>query len=344
MEAEISSSPLSCGYIPNDNTTKYMVVGILHTCSATLSFFSCFLVIALILLLKKYRFFVQRLILYLSITALLYSLAAALAKTDYRSPDDFPHGFCTAMGFITQYTQWSLLLSITIITLDILIRVCLNRSTHGLELIYILVIMFLPALFNWLPFLYNMYGPSGAWCWIKTHTLDNQTCSFDDKGVIFQFALWYAPLFLILLAILVSYAVIMFVLRSYKRKMNIYNNDEVQMLRTMRREVFILMWYPIIYMVINLVPLANRIIDAAVNRTVYELWVMHAIISPLQGGFIAIVYAFDPETRRKLTFIGIRNALCQCLRRDRGNVREYSAEIVNRSDGSESPLLKKSFD
>jgi hypothetical protein len=144
-----------------------------------------------------------------------------------------------------------------------------------------------------------------------------------------------------LLLILIAYAIIMIVLRQYKRRMNIYNFDEIQLLKRMRREVFILMWYPVIYMIINLFPLANRIIDATLNEPIYVLWLLHAIISPLQGGFIVIVYALDPETRRKLTFQGISGAVCQCFHRNEGNIKEYSAAIMHdtENDHSNSPLL-----
>lgn len=336
------TDPSYCGYIGAANETQYLVLGILHTVSASISFFSSLLVIILIILFKKYTFFVQRLILYLSIVVLLYSLSAALARTGYKDYNDFPPCFCEIIAFCAQYTQWSLLLSILVITLDILLRVTLNRPTNRLELFYVSFIALFPATINWVPFLYGLYGPAGSWCWIRYETLNaSNECVKDHTGIILQFALWYGPLFVVLVLILLSYLIILCLLRRYKSRLSTYNYHDMELLRRMRKEVFILMWYPLVFMIINLFPLSNRIIHSFVKHRVYALWVLHALISPLQGGFIAIVYALDPETRRKLTLSGIKGAIlqhCPCLS-SRGKVQEYKAEIV-REKGDTSPLLK----
>lgn len=338
-----------CGHANFSNTAEDMALAILHTCSAGISFICSVMVVFLIILFKKYSFFVQRLILYLSFSVLLYSAASALAVTNYEGEDVFPKHFCEAIGFVAQYTQWTLLLSVAVITLDILLRVLLNRATNGLEPFYLVFIYLFPATFNWVPFLQRLYGQAGSWCWIKTKTIDDMgNCTRNHLGVIYQFSLWYGPLFLVLVMICISYVIILTALKRYKQRMNIYNHDEMELLKKMRREVFILMWYPIIFMVINLFPLANRLIHACLkeeDNQIYALWVLHAIISPLQGAFVVIVYAFDPETRQKLTLVDIRGALsqhCSCLFNRRGIVKEYEAEILKTESGPEAkrPLLK----
>ena len=336
-----------CGYANFTPVSEDMILAILHTSSAGISFISSVLVILLIILFKKYSFFVQRLILYLSFSVLLYSTASALAVTNYTGEDVFPKHFCEAIGFMTQYTQWTLLLSVAVITIDILLRVLLNRATNALEIFYLVFIYAFPATFNWAPFLQGLYGPAGSWCWIKSYVEDKGDCVKSHTGLIYQFSLWYGPLFVVLVLISVSYIIILSALKRYKQRMNIYNHDEMELLKKMKREVFILMWYPIIFALINLIPLVNRIIHACLEHEerIYVLWVLHAFVSPLQGAFVVIVYALDPETRRKLTVVGIRGALsqhCSCFTNQRGVVREYSAEVLKSEGGPEArrPLLK----
>ena len=342
---EVFNGSMSCGH---HSGTSYMIVGILHCCSAAISFISCLLVIGLIILFKKYRFSEQRLILYLSVTALVYSLAAALTKTDFTTISSLTEDYCKWIGFISQYTQWSLLLAVAIITFDIMLRVISERSTQPLEISYIVIITLFPATFNWVPFLWDLYGPSGTWCWIKTNTLNNSNeCVKNEKGIILQFSLWYGPLFLVLVAILVTYIFIIPILRCQRQKMNTYDLEEIRTLNKMRQEVLVLLWYPIIYMIINLFPLVNRIVYAATDKPIFVLWILHAIISPLQGGFIAIVYALDPETRKKLNWWGICGAcydLCPCL--DKHTVQEYGAIVSNerKSEKINEPLLARSND
>ena len=346
QESSFNSS-LNCGHHSGYN---YKIVGILHCCSAAVSFISCLLVIGLIILFKKYRFYEQRLILYLSVTALVYSLAAALTKTDFVTINSLTEDYCKWIGFISQYTQWSLLLAVAIITFDIMLRVISERSTQPLEIAYIVMITLFPATLNWVPFLWDLYGPSGTWCWIKTNTLnDSNECVKNEKGIILQFSLWYGPLFLVLVAILVTYIFIIGLLRRQRRRMNIYNPEEIGTVLRMRREVFVLLWYPIIYMLINLFPLSNRIVCAIKDDPILALWILHAIISPLQGGFIAIVYALDPETRKKLNWWSFRGACYNfwpCLDDQQHTIKEYGAFVCKeatvrgRTESVTEPLLQ----
>ena len=339
---------MNCGH---QSGHTYKIVGILHCCSAGVSFISCLFVIGLIILFKKYRFFEQRLILYLSVTALVYSLAAALTKTDFITINSLTEDYCKWIGFISQYTQWSLLLAVAIITFDIMLRVISKTSTQPLETAYVVIVTFFPATLNWVPFLWDLYGPSGTWCWIKTDTLnDSNECVKNKKGIILQFSLWYGPLFLVLVAILITYVFIIALLRRQRRRMNIYNPEEMMTQQRMRREVFVLLWYPIIYMIINLFPLSNRTVSAVRGEPLLPLWILHAIISPLQGGFIAIVYGLDKQTLKKLNWWGFRGACYDfwpCLDDQQHAIKEYGAFICKeatvrgRTESVREPLLSQ---
>ena len=66
----------------------------------------------------------------------------------------------------------------------------------------------------------------------------------------------------------------------------------------------------------------NRIHDAFVSEPSLALWVLHALFSPLRGGFIALAYALDGQTVRRMLKSSM---ICTLFRRGgaRRNVREY---------------------
>ena len=319
-----------------------MVVGILHSCSAAISFVASITVIAIIILFKKLKFFSQRLIFYLSLAVALYSMATASVKTDYIIINHRTDEYCKWIAFASQYTQWSLLLAVCVITVDILFRILRTdypnlRNTYT-EYFYIILIFVVPGFFNWIPFYWDLYGISGDWCWIKDREASGGKCNkLNHMAVAFQYGLWYGPLFALCCIILIIYMAMIYLLRRQRRNLSIYNPEQIQTLRNMRNEIYSIFWYPIVFMLINIFPLTNRVISS-VTGPVFVLWVLHALISPLQGGFMALVYTLDPETRRILTLPNIRAAIlsfCNCA--SEHQVVEYHA-VVGKERGERTRL------
>lgn len=142
---------------------------------------------------KRYRFFVHRLALYLTSAAIFYSIATALQSV----PGDLfgiqNHHLCIAVGFLSQYGSWVLLLYIYwVISQLLLLSVC-HVSTKKAEPFIVLLPVLLPIPISCIPFIHNLYGSAGAWCWIVTATAD---CEKVYAGQIEQFVLWYGPMFL----------------------------------------------------------------------------------------------------------------------------------------------------
>ena len=340
-----STDLINCGDQSLDNQHTIKIIGIVHCFFATVSFVVCLLVIGLLSLFKKYRFFQQRLILYLSVTALGYSLTAALASlTNFTKAKE---DYCKWIGFISQYTQWSLLLAVAIITFDIMLSVIIKCLTHRLEIIYILFIVVFPATFNWIPLLsiYNLYGDSGVWCWIKMNTMnDTGDCVSNETGFIFQFSLWYTPLFIIMSLISLAYISIIVILRKRRRRLNRNNIEEIETIHRQVNQGLVFVAYTIIFMTVNLIPLAHRVIEY-VHKPIMFLWYVDAVITPLLGGFTAVVFALDPKTRKKLNWRNIRGAIHNLRSNQIWN--EYSASFHEGSfrestpDHTNDPLLSE---
>ena len=280
-------------------TTEYAIVAGVSAASASVSFIACLGVITLIILFKKYLFFTQRLILYLTIAALLNSVSYMLHRVDYTHENEATRGFCVFIGFFGQNTSWAELIAICCITINIFLNVVLHKNTEKAEKLYIFMIFVFPFLFNWIPFIELAYGKAGAWCWIRSKSEDGN-CTTFKFGVYLRFVLWYVPLYVVLVILIALYIVSIFKAGrerwQYEGK---YDPEARQLHKQQQKEVTSVIWYPLIYLLINIIPLINRIHDVASNDSSLVLWYMHGIIIPLLGGFIALAFTLDPETLRR---------------------------------------------
>ena len=321
--------------------TEYLIVASLHTASASVSFFATLFVILLIFLFKKYRVFVQRLILYLSVAAMLISLTDALSKVDYVVKNQITETYCVAIGFLSQYSQWTVLLAVCVLTLHIILKLRLNfmgryETKRLLELLYVSVVFLIPLVPSGIPFIYEAYGSAGEWCWIKNTQGMSYNCTAWKTGIILQFALWWAPLFLIVLGLVIVYIGFIIQLQCEKRQYRGQFDPDDQVIRkNIRKEIRSIFWFPIIFIIFNIFPLVNRIQNAISQTPILELWILHAVVSPLQGGFIALAYSLDPETRKRLNRADIAASLRNLLKQDQGRVKEYSALVT--TEGIASP-------
>ena len=325
------------------DSPDYMIVAIISSSSACFSAICSTTLIGLIFLLKKYSFFIQRLVLYLSLAALVNSLSIVLRlyRIGYRRRSEFLDKLCIAAAFIDQTSQWSLFLAFAAVTFTLLMAVVFHKSTVRLERLYIVTIVGLPLTFNWLPFLHGTYGRAGAWCWIRNLNYDDN-CSEHRFGTILQFAIWYIPAYVLIGILLITYlAIIAFVVRQKCSRSN-RDNEETKKLH---EEVWPLLFHPIGLFILNIFPLTNRIYGTLISEDnpIYGLWILHAIFSPLQGGYIALVYILDRATLRQLTC----NKFRTLFKNSSDVVRDYPAISGGPSDsvnGSPKPAKKQNLD
>ena len=283
--------------------SDYVIVAVISASSALLSALCCTAVIGLIFLLKKHSFFIQRLVLYLSLAALVNSLSIVLRL--YRLGDEQQseiEGLCIAAAFIDQTSMWSLFMAFMAITFTLLMAIVFHKSTVRLEWFYIVLIVLFPLSFNWIPFIDNTYGRAGAWCWIRNQNYE-ENCTVHKFGEILQLALWYIPVYVLLAVLLIAYLVIVFSVVRQKFSQSKKDNVETKKLH---KEVWPLLFQPIGLFILNIFPLTNRIYGTISDDPIYTLWILHAVFSPLQGGLIALIYIMDRATLRRLTYSNFR--------------------------------------
>ena len=313
------------------DSPDYMIVAIISSSSACFSALCSTALIGLILLLKKHSFFIQRLVLYLSLAALLNSLSivARLYRIGYERQSEFLNKLCIAAAFIDQTSLWSLFLAFAAVTFTLLMAVVFHKSTVRLEGLYLTLIVGLPLTFNWLPFLQSTYGRAGAWCWIRNLNYDDN-CSEHKFGTILQFAIWYIPAYILIGVLLVTYIAI--IISAMRQKCSQSNKDNAET-KKLHEEVWPLLFHPIGLFILNIFPLTNRIYGTLISDDpIYALWILHAIFSPLQGGYIALVYILDRATLRQLTC----NKFRAFFKNSSDVVRDYPAVSGGPSDSVDS--------
>ena len=294
-----SGSNKSCS--PYDSP-KYANVAIVSVAVSLISLLACLAVIGIIIFFKKYHFFTQRLILYLSIAAMFNSVAITLRLHRINENTSQLHmALCVVSAALQQTTAWSQLLAVCCITLIVFIKVVLMRDPEKAELYYVFVIFIFPILINWIPFIQSSYGHAGAWCWIRN---EDEHCRFFKFGNYLRFILWYIPLYLLLLTLIVVYFIIIFKIRRLNHHWQYRRiHDTAQQQEMMVTEIRPLLWYPLFYILLSIPGLVNRIYETFSADLELTLWYFQALFGPLHGGFISLAYAMDSDT------------LCRCGQR-----------------------------
>lgn len=318
------------------NVYEAIIVNIRVTV-ACFSFLGSLFVILLIWLFKKYRFFTQRLILYLSIAALLSSTAYILGRVEYDPTSQTLRRFCKAQGYWLFYTDWMVLLSFTCITVDLFLNVFTQQRTERLHWVYLGVSFLLPIGIACIPFIRHSYGLAGVWCWIRSK---NDDCSEFAFGNMLQFAVWYIPVYVIIFVQFTMYIAVRYKIRTQVRRwQGTYDPRNERQKKLLKEEVRPLLWYPTIYFVTSIFPFVNRVEYTVTDHPLLSLYILHTISSPLPGALITLAYAMDRDTLRRLNWTDIKASLKY---RNTDVVTEYPVAESN-EDVETEPFISNTY-
>ena len=336
MEANNSTNISTCA--EKYDTTTYRALLYYRCVLAILSVIFILSMLTIIVLFKKYRFFTQRLILYLAISTLTYQMISVVDVSSVRAySDQTALNYCIFIGFITQVVIWWPVMATAVIVFDIFVRVVLKKSTERLEIPYVFSIFFLSLLLNWIPFVNSGFGPSQYFCWIKDEELEKDCEDDFIPGIILRAALFYIPCYIIV-AFMVIFLVItaVFLRRLRKAYSGKFDPQAVALKKKMEKEIRPILYYPIIFIVSIFVSFLLTIYNAVAvadgeNETGYVvIAVLLSTVFRLQGVFITIVFTLDPETRNKLSVMEVKAAMMEFFQKDKNE--EYPAKYNTRSD------------
>ena len=178
----------------------------------SLGILACLIVLALIILSKAYKRIVFRLVLYFIIADIFQAITHIIELTplEYVNGNvvvkEGAEGLCAFYGFLDQIALWMSNVAVIWIMLYLLWIANKLRKVHRdgnpyknkisikTELVGLFFLIVFPFTFNWIPFIWNMYGISGLWCWIKE---SRDYCHDYNFGLTLIFSMFYSPLIII---------------------------------------------------------------------------------------------------------------------------------------------------
>ena len=266
-----------------------------------LSLIMCLIAVSLVFCMRLYKNFTYRLAMYQILSSLCLSAAEALFLTLLNYNDDMYYA-CKTIAFLMEYFQWiKLLFTICLVFHLFCLAVCLTNFRR-LEIGYVLFSILFPILFSWIPFIHNNpFDVAPACCWIKDWKDDCAT-----EGIIEQFVLWYGPLFISLTLTVVAVFIILIVLA---RRAYAHNNPENEYLiekhecnqnKKAMKELLPLLAYPVIFYVLSLFPLIDRIYSAISCNANFGWALGHALCQASWGFFSSWALIIHILVMRKL--------------------------------------------
>ncbi|XP_052780601.1 cyclic AMP receptor 4-like [Mya arenaria] len=281
-----------CSLFPTDRV-KCRALLYVKTGTASLSILGSVLTLGLVVLFKKYNEHSQRMIIHLSLATLVFGVTYVIQGIPSEN-----NAICKVQASILQFSVWACLLWIMNIAFGIYFRVVYDINIQQYEKILTFLLWALPLITMALPFSENAYQPAGVWCWLR-----------NDNG--WRFGLWYC--WRILSIVLFGYTMIHTEITIRRRRRGTYSTS-ITSLTAMESEIKTLRIYPILYFIVNIFPIINRIQNAAVQvhdqrGYTFTLLLLQTLFDPLFGVTLSLAYVLDGTTRSRLNKAGITDAL-----------------------------------
>ena len=198
------------------------------------------------------------------------------------------HG-CIAISFFFLYFSWVKLMFTSWVVLHLLCFSVFYKNLQHLEKLFVAISIGFPLLFVWVPFISEAYGSAGAWCWIRNWRNDSSTDPYYP-GIAEQFILWYGPA--LFCSIVDSIAIVIITVRLVCCQPS---SEEAPLLSSGQRmkalkELLPLLVYPILFCILLIPPLVNRIIGAIPKSPacVVTSTLVSGIFVPLQPFFAGL--------------------------------------------------------
>ena len=302
------------------DSINYKILAGLRAAAGFISFLCCVVVILIIIIFKKYRFFAQRLILNVAVAAMIHSISYTTARVDYYTIRPIDDKYCYFGGLFNHYTAAVELISIWCLTINIFSVGMRGKNTIHFEPMYILVTYALPLLWFWVPIWKQAYGTSGGWCGIK---FVQANCQPFTIGAYIQFGIWYVPLYIssfIITALMLIVAIK--ILRSRHQWVGKYDPFSIAIKQALRNELRPLIWYPILYLLLNVFSFISQIYMAIFPTSSSPILpYLRVLTSPFRGAAIVVVFALDKDTRSRLNRAHCK-AACLNWRRQHTEIEE----------------------
>lgn len=258
------------------------------TIRGSIAFSSCLMCLIALILMAFFQLFyntrqsimyTQRLIVYLTLSALFHSVCLVFETISYKNKDSeyslLNNSCTTSTVFLIQYSSWVELLFTLVVTVHVVL-IAFDIHCKQSETIYILFPLIFPLMFSWTAFVHDIYGIYGAWCWIQK---DYLKCGNIPRGLIKQFIIWHGPQCVLLMSTFVIIVIFFGRLRRYVQQ---------SQCKTILQQTIPLVVFSITFQVFSWLGFVNNIYRAVAQKEQKQLWYFHAIVSPAWDLFVGI--------------------------------------------------------
>ena len=149
------------------------------------------------------------------------------------------------------------------ITFHLFCFAVLLKNIKKLEPLYVILSILFPIAISSVPLITESFGPTGEWCWIRKTKCGKR----DVAGVVEQIALWYGPMFILL--VLQCIAMVTMMVTVYNRAHR--KSDENVFGREQHKKVFgqllPLVAYPVLFCILVTPPLIARVYGFCIINT-----------------------------------------------------------------------------
>ncbi len=306
MDGFANNNSFCFNFTSEDLTATRGIAVTLHI----LAILACSLAIFFIFFTKQHLQFVNRLILYLMVASLLWSVTVILQTVPVHHDSDRKDvavrggwkGICTTVGYFSQLMETAKILVVCWIVLHLFLLVIFKRNLKDKqhEAVGLAVVVLVPLAKDWIPFVMSDYGLSGLWCWIE---LTGEDCMHFLTGIITMAVVEYIPVLLAVTFTLVCFLSIVVTLCHRAHRTNI----KWKLAATYQQglaEAASLMAYPTLFAISLVLRVIHRtwyIIDILQNHPPSSsLWITHSVTLGLTGILIPLLYIMRPSNLKKI--------------------------------------------
>ncbi|PIK39328.1 putative cyclic AMP receptor-like protein A-like isoform X2 [Apostichopus japonicus] len=294
MGIQMNSSAVSTClsfYSPEECT----IILIARIICAAASFLGSIFLITVICLFRKYKRLHYRILLYISICSFFNSLTILLVE----DRDGVNGTWCILKGMSLQFNSWTILMWQLCLTVNLFLNVMSFRrpnSSRKIEGVYHVLCWGVSTVATMIPLVFGKYGPAITWCWISDH-----------RWKVWAFYVEYLVIILVIFALYAKVVYTVLTLKPIWRERPTENHRY----EVYKRLVRPMMLYPLAILLVSIFPIVYRALTfrKPFREPPFILAVFHIVSVPLWGTLFAIVYVLDPETRKDLHWLNIKNTI-----------------------------------
>ncbi len=256
----------------------------------------CLVGLTVILCLRAYKTFLQRLVLYLNIAGIFHSVSSVLQVVSIvlnKSSNQYD-GVCATVGFFQMYMVWVIELLVFFMSLHLFLLAVSDRQRKGikgnLEPSTIAISILLPLAISSVPLITHTYSSSVAWCWIK----ESGDIDKNKTGLKEQITLWFVPSILLTTADYCMNATTLCIVFRQRKKARVPLRHKQAL-----KDTLPLLLYPVLLQILTCVGMVNRILlDKCKYHKNDTLWWISAVIVPLRSIVIVLTFVFHTTVLR----------------------------------------------